>query len=87
MPPQDPNTPSQPEETHKKTDLDARVGDGSENDAPIDRARRSLAALDEVLATLDDLGLHLAAAHVDAALCQLRFDIARRADEARARKS
>jgi hypothetical protein len=37
-----------------------------------------LAALEQQLAALDALGSHIAAAHVDAAIQQLRTDLARR---------
>jgi hypothetical protein len=38
-----------------------------------------LAALETQLAALDAIGAHLAAAHLDAAIAQLRRDLARRA--------
>ncbi len=41
-------------------------------------ARAVLAALEEHLAALDGLGAHIAAAHVDAAIQQLRRDLAQR---------
>jgi hypothetical protein len=47
--------------------------------APCDSgANAILAALEQQLAALDALGAHIAAAHVDAAIQQLRRDLARR---------
>jgi len=43
------------------------------------RACTILAALETQLAALDAIGAHLAAAHLDAAITQLRRDLARRA--------
>jgi hypothetical protein len=40
-------------------------------------ARSILAALEQQLAALDIIGAHIAAAHVDAAIQQLRVDLAR----------
>lgn len=45
--------------------------------APANRAARlgqAMAVLEEQLDALDQLNAHLAAAHLDAAICQLRFD-------------
>lgn len=42
-------------------------------------AHAILAALEQQLAALDRIGAHIAAAHVDAAIHQLRADLARRA--------
>jgi hypothetical protein len=41
-------------------------------------AHAVLAALEQQLAALDRIGAHIAAAHVDAAIHQLRADLARR---------
>jgi hypothetical protein len=47
--------------------------------APCDAdAHHILAALEQQLAALDRLGSHIAAAHLDAAIQQLRLDQARR---------
>jgi hypothetical protein len=46
--------------------------------APGDKGAQSiLAALEDQLAALDAIGAHIAAAHVDAAIQQLRADCAR----------
>jgi len=46
--------------------------------APCDTGTQAvLAALEQQLAALDRLGLHIAAAHLDAAIQQLRLDQAR----------
>lgn len=49
----------------------------SENHPGEPGALSILAALEQQLAALDNLGAHIAAAHVDAAVQQLRADLAR----------